>query len=113
LVEAPQVPQLSTKSGPENINRIDEEARVLLRRKLHSFPPQENTFVSVSDKRIIKINYYIFYYIFPIIFMLFFIYYLVFLIILIINLFIYEFIKLNKFYFYLDKVKKNIEGTTC
>jgi hypothetical protein len=26
LVEAPQVPQLSTKSGLENINRFDEEA---------------------------------------------------------------------------------------
>jgi hypothetical protein len=71
LVEAHQVPQLSTESGLENINKLDEEAHTSKKKNRIHFLPQKNTFESVSDKRIIKINYYIFYYIFPVIFMYF------------------------------------------
>jgi hypothetical protein len=82
--EALRVPQLSTKNGLDNINRLDEEAHTYKKKYSVSFSLQENTYESVSDKRIIKINYYIFYSIFPIIliyFSQFFIYCLVYLII--------------------------------
>jgi hypothetical protein len=37
LVEAPQVPQLSTKSGLENINSFDEETRTSQKKTACSF----------------------------------------------------------------------------
>jgi hypothetical protein len=50
LVEAHQMPQLSTKCGLENINRFDEETHTSQKKKNPvPFSPQENIFWSVSD----------------------------------------------------------------